>query len=146
MKTEQAKKGQNSTSFGTLMSDLARDVSTLVSDEAQLAKAEMSEKTGQLATGIGAIATAGAVLMSGFLVLLAAAVFGLNNLLPPQLTPWLSALIVGGIVVVIGFIMLAAGRAKLKAKNLMPEHTIASFQKDSNMVRKHDGHPQEKSE
>lgn len=127
MKSEQLKQGQNATSFGALMLDLARDVGTLVSDEAQLAKAEMSEKTGQLATGVGSIATAGAVLMSGFLVLLAAAVFGLNNLLPPQLTPWLSALIVGGIVVVVGFIMLTVGRKKLKAKNMMPEHTIASF-------------------
>ena len=146
MKSEQLKQGQNSTSFGTLMSDLARDVGTLVSDETKLAKAEMSEKTGQLATGVGSIATAGAVLMSGFLVLLAAAVYGLNNVLPPQLTPWLSALIVGGIVLVVGLIMLKVGREKLKARNLMPEHTIASFQKDSHMVRQHDGLAQEKPE
>jgi hypothetical protein len=146
MKSEQPKQGKNETSFGTLMSDLARDVGTLVSDETKLAKAEMSEKTGQLATGGGSIATAGAVLMSGFLVLLAAAVYGLNNVLPPQLTPWLSALIVGGIVLVVGLIMLKVGREKLKARSLMPEHTIASFQKDSHMVRQHDGLAQEKPE
>lgn len=142
MDSEQVKPPPSDTSFGTLMSSLARDVGTLVSDEAQLARAEMSEKTGQLATGIGSIATAGAVLMCGFLVLLASAVFGLNYVVPP----WLSALIVGGIVTVVGFIMLSVGRQKLKAKNLIPERTIASFQKDTTMVRKHDGTAQEKTE
>lgn len=124
-------------SFGTLVSSLARDVGVLVRDEAQLAKTEMSDKTGQVATGIGSIAAAGAVLMCGFLVLLAAAVYGLNTVLPPQYTPWLSALIVGGVVVAIGFIMLMVGKKKLKTKNLTPQHTIDSFRHDRDMAQHH---------
>ena len=58
------------------------------------------------------MAVAGGVLLSGFLVLLAAAVFGLDTFLQ---RPWLSALIVGAIVVVIGFIMLQSAKKKMKS-------------------------------
>ncbi len=131
-------------SFGSLMSDLTRDSTTLVRDEIDLAKAEFSDKISQLTTGIASIATAGAVLLSGFLVLLAAAVFGLNTVLPPGMTPWLSALIVGAVVVVIGLIMLMVGRKKLKTSNLMPEQTIASLRNDRNLAKQHDGTAKER--
>ncbi|MDX5378186.1 MAG: phage holin family protein, partial [Halomonas sp.] len=107
-------------SIASLFTNLARDVTSLVRKETELAKVEMGEKTSQAMGALASIAIAGAVLLSGFLVLLAAAVFGLNTVLPPDTTPWLSALIVGGVVVLIGFIMLQAGRKKLKQENLMP--------------------------
>lgn len=133
----QQTRSQTNPSLGALITNLARDVAVLVRDEAQLAKTEMSEKTGQVATGIGSIAAAGAVLMCGFLVLLAAAVYGLNTVLPPELTPWLSALIVGGVVCVIGLIMLMVGKKKLQAQNLMPQHTIDSFRHDRDLAQHH---------
>lgn len=124
-------------SIGSLFSSLAREVTTLVRNETELAKVEMSEKANQAMGGIGSMAAAGAVLMSGFLVLLAAAVFGLNEVLPPETTPWLSALIVGGVVVLIGLIMLQSGRKKLKSQNLMPTRTMASLRRDKEVGREH---------
>nr|WP_298415619.1 phage holin family protein [uncultured Halomonas sp.] len=124
----------SSSSFGTLISSLTNEVTSLVRNEVDLAKAEMGQKVSQIGTGVGSIAAAGAVLMCGFLVLLAAAVFGLDTVLQ---TPWLSALIVGVIVVVIGFIMLQTGKKKLKATNLMPQRTISSVQKDADLAQHH---------
>ncbi|MGR4069713.1 phage holin family protein [Halomonas sp. LR3S48] len=125
-------------SIGTLFTNLAREVSSLVRKETELAKVEMGEKTSQAMGALASIAIAGAILMCGFLVLLAAAVFGLNTVLPPETTPWLSALIVGGIVVVIGLIMLQAGRKKLKQENLMPTRTMASLRRDKALTREHE--------
>ena len=130
-------------SFGTLISNLTHEVTALVRNEVELTKAEMSEKASQVGTGVGAVATAGAVLMCGFLVLLAAAVFGLNTVLPPETTPWLSALIVGGIVVIIGFIMLQSGKKKLQATNLKPNRTIASVRNDKQLAQHHQGQAKE---
>ncbi|MGQ4878571.1 phage holin family protein [Billgrantia sp. LNSP4103-1] len=127
-----------SASIGSLFTELAREVTALVRKESELAKVEMSEKTSQMLTAIASIATAGAVLFSGFLVLLAAAVFGLNTVLPPETTPWLSALIVGVVVVVIGFIMLQAGRNKLKKESLMPTRTMASLRRDKELTQEHE--------
>lgn len=106
-------------------------------NEAELAKTEMSEKTHQAMAGIASIAIAGAVLLGGFLTLLAAAVFLLNEILPPDTTPWLSALIVGGVVTVIGIIMLKAGQKKLQARSLMPTRTMSSLHSDKAVAQKH---------
>ncbi|MFQ3786400.1 phage holin family protein [Halomonas sp. A29] len=125
-------------SIGSLFSSLAREVTSLVRKETELAKVEMSEKTSQAVGALASIAIAGAILMCGFLVLLAAAVFGLNTVLPPETTPWLSALIVGGVVVVIGLIMLQSGRKKLKQENLMPTRTMASLRRDKALTQEHE--------
>ena len=125
-------------SIATLFSNLANEVLVLVRKESELAKVEMQEKSRQAMGAVTSIAIAGAVLFSGFLVLLAAAVFGLNTVLPPETTPWLSALIVGGVVVVIGLIMLQAGRSKLKQESLMPSRTIASLRRDKALAQEHE--------
>lgn len=124
-------------SVGSLLSSVMHEISSLVRNEAELAKTEMSAKTHQAMAGIAAIATAGAVLPGGFLTLLAAAVFLLNEVLPPETTPWLSALIVGGVVTIAGIIMLNAGLKQLQARSLMPDRTINSLQSDKAVAQKH---------
>jgi len=121
-------------SFGSLVSNVTHEVTALIRNEIELAKAEMRQKTSQLGTGIGSVAAGGGVLMCGFLVLLASAVFGLNLVLEAM---WLSTLIVGAIVVIIGFIMLQGGKKKLKATNLAPNRTMASLQNDQGMAKQH---------
>jgi drug/metabolite transporter (DMT)-like permease len=124
-------------SVGSLLSSVMHEISSLVRNEAELAKTEMSAKTHQAMAGIAAIATAGAVLLGGFLTLLAAAVFLLNEVLPPETTPWLSALIVGGVVTIAGIIMLNAGLKQLQARSLMPDRRINSLQSDKAVAQKH---------
>ncbi|MBR2514263.1 MAG: phage holin family protein [Halomonas sp.] len=124
-------------SVGSLLSTVMQEISSLVRNEAMLAKTEMSEKTHQAMEGIAAIAIAGAVLLGGFLTLLAATVFLLNEVLPPDTTPWLSALIVGAVVTLIGIIMLKAGLKKLEARSLMPDRTMHSLQSDKALAEKH---------
>ncbi|GAB2786131.1 hypothetical protein GCM10027040_10260 [Halomonas shantousis] len=126
-------KNTESSSIGSLISNLTNDMTTLVRQEIDLAKAEMSQNMKQAMGGIAAIAVAGAVLMNGFLVLLFAAVYALSNVL----APWLSALIVAVIVMVIGFVMLQSGRKKLEAQSLMPSRTMNSVRRDESVVEKH---------
>ena len=120
-----------------LFSDLWREMSTLIHDELALAKAEMSEKASQVGSGVAAIAAGGAVLFAGFIVLLFAAVAGLALVLPPEQAAWLSPLIVGAVVMIIGFIILAGGRRELKARNLAPQRTIESVRRDARLAKEH---------
>ncbi|HWD23500.1 MAG TPA: phage holin family protein [Burkholderiales bacterium] len=120
-----------------LFSDLWRETSTLVHEEAELAKAEMSEKVSQVGTGVAAIAIGGAIVFAGFIVLLLAAVNALALMLPPDHADWLAPLIIGLAVIVIGFIALAAGRHELKAGNLRPERTMQSLRRDGELVKEH---------
>lgn len=119
--------------IGTLISDLTRDITTLFRQEIRLVKTEMSEKVEQAESGMTILAIGGAVAYAGLLILLAAAVLGLSL----YLEPWLAALIVAVVVLVIGLGMVAKGKSNLKARNLVPEKTVESLQRDKDLAQKH---------
>jgi hypothetical protein len=129
--------GANGRPLAGLLSDLWRETTTLVHDEVELAKADITEKVAQAGRGVGAVATGGAVLFSGFLVLLGAAVGALWRVLPPDMAPWLAPLIVGAIVAIVGGVMLSGGLKKLKAENLKPERTLQSLRADRDLAKEH---------
>jgi len=124
-------------SLVALFSDLFRETSTLVHQEAQLAKAEMSEKVSEVGKGIAAIAIGGAITFAGFIVLLIAASNGLAMMLPEEHANWLAPLIVGLAVMVLGFIALAMGKHELSASNLEPSRTLESLRRDGELVKEH---------
>ena len=124
-------------SLAGLFSDLWRETTRLVHEEAELAKADMSEKVDQVMTGAGSIAAGGAVLFAGFLAVLVAAVNGLAMWLPPEDAPWLAPLIVGLIVMVIGYAVFAGGKSALKARNLKPRRSMESLRRDGRIVKEH---------
>lgn len=119
--------------IGALISDLTRDLTTLFRQEILLAKTEMSEKVGQAESGMTMLIIGGAVAYAGLLLLLAAAVLGLSL----YLEPWVAALIVAVVVLVIGLIMVSKGKSNLKARNLVPEKTVESLQRDKYLAQKH---------
>ncbi|MCM5704534.1 phage holin family protein [Larsenimonas salina] len=127
-----------------MLSSLLNDVTKLVSNEIALGKAEIRQNVSKAGNAIASMVVAGAVLQAGFLVLLAAAVFGLNRVLPPEMTPWLSALIVGGVVVIIGASMLKKARTALSKQAMAPDRTIDNLQRDQEMVKEHTGRGQSK--
>ena len=98
-------------SVGGLLRQLTREVPSLFTKELALAKAELSESMRATKAGAASVATGGAVLLAGFIILLMSAVYFLSTLMEP----WLAALIVGGVVVVIGLIMVSAGKKKFEA-------------------------------
>ena len=124
-------------SLAGLFSDLWRETTTLVHDEAELAKADVTEKVTQAISGARSMAVGGAILFAGFIILLFAAVAALQMVLPVEMAPWLSPLIVGGIVMLIGFIALSSGKKDLKADALKPSRSTDSLRRDTDMVREH---------
>ena len=106
-------------------------------EEAELAKAEISEKVSQLGSGVAAIAAGGAILFAGFIVLLFAAVNALAMFLPPEHAAWLAPLIVGLLVMIVGYIALSKGRKEMKAESLKPSRTMDSLRRDTELVKGH---------
>ena len=120
-----------------LFSDLWRETSTLVHDEAELAKVELSEKVSQMGTGAAQMAVAGGVLFAGFLVLLFAAVGALDLLIDSPQAAWLAPLIVGAAVMIVGYILLKRGQHHVKPANLAPERTLQSLRDDARLAKEH---------
>jgi uncharacterized membrane protein YqjE len=119
-----------------LIRRIADEVTTLFTKELALLRVELTSALKDTRTGIGAMATGGAVLYAGFLMLLLSAVFGLALVMEA----WLAALIVGVVVLIIGAIMLSVGKRKLDADTFKPEHTTASLRKDRDMIKRNIQH------
>ena len=126
-----APRARSDRSVAALLSDLATETGMLVRQEIALLRAELSEKLGRLGLGAGAIAAGGLVAFSGWLVLLAAAVLGLSNLV----APWLAALIVGVVVLAIGAGLLFFGKSRLDSEALVPRRTLNSLREDEAWIR-----------
>lgn len=124
-------------SIGALIRDLMHELSSLVKNETELAKAEVSEKVSQVGAGVASLAVAAALLIVGLVVLMEAAVYGVAQILPQQIAPWLAPLIVGGIVAIIGLALLMKGRSNLQPKNLTPDRTVESMHKDRAVAQEH---------
>jgi hypothetical protein len=118
-------------SVATLLSDLARDFSLLIRQEVALAKAEASEKVGQLGMGVAMMAAGGFVAFAGLIVLMFAGVYALALVMEP----WQAALIVGGIVTLLGLILVFVGKSKLSADKLTPQRTIQSIKDDARWAK-----------
>jgi hypothetical protein len=120
--------GRDERSLGDLFSDLSRETTTLVRQEVQLAKAELTQSATEAARGIGMLVAGGAVAYAGLLFLLLAIVFGL---IEAGLDAWVSALVVGLVVAAIGAVLVLRARESLKPANLAPQKTVETLKEDA---------------
>ena len=119
--------GRRDEPLGEVARDLTRDLSLLVRQEVQLAKAEMAEKGRVAAPGVGMIggATVAALLAGGALA--AAAILALAIFLPE----WLAALIVGAVLAVAAYVLVKQGKERVaEAGAPIPEQTIETVKED----------------
>src|SRR3954453_4403476 len=107
-------------SLGELFSDLSRETSTLVRHEVDLARTEITQKASKVGKDVGTLAVGGAIAYAGFLAILAAVIIILASFIPW----WLSALIVGLVVAVIGYFLVQKGLNDLKRQDMAPKQTI----------------------
>lgn len=111
----------------SLLNRAASEVSYLVQTELRLARTEIGDKIGKVATG-GANVGAGAVLsLAGLIILLLAIVRWLEIAgLPSE---W-GLLFVGGGVVLLGVMLLLRGTRSMKGSNLVPQRTLDQLKAD----------------
>jgi xanthine/uracil permease len=123
--------GTDPRSIPQLIGDLASDVSSLVRKEAELVRAEFSEKTTQLAKAGGEMAGGAICLLAALIVLLQALVLALSKVMDPA---W-AALLVGIVVALVGVSLLRLGAKTAAPKNLAPERTTRQIEKDAQLVK-----------
>jgi drug/metabolite transporter (DMT)-like permease len=123
---------QDDRSLGELFADLAKESSVLVRQEVALAKAEMTQKAGQVGKDIGFLAVGGLVLYAGLLAIIAAIIIVLGTIGVPW---WLAALVVGVIVAGVGYFLVQRGLQALKKENLAPKQTIETLKEDAEWAK-----------
>ena len=115
-----------------LIRQLSREVPALFTKELALAKAELQESLTTLKAGIAGVAGGAIVLLAGFIILLMSAVYGLSIIM----APWLAALIVGVVVMIVGFVMLQSAKKQFEPSNLKPDRTLDALNKDQEALRR----------
>ncbi len=119
-------------SLGELFADLARESSTLIRQEVELAKVELSQKASRTGRDVGFLAIGGAVIYAGFLAIMAAVIIVLAANGVPW---WLAALLVGVVVAAVGAFLVQRGLSALRRESLAPERTVTTIKEDVEWVK-----------
>jgi Putative Actinobacterial Holin-X, holin superfamily III len=121
-------------STGELFSRLSEQMSTLVRDELRLAQLDLTERGKRVGIGAGALGGAGAVAYLGAATLIAAAVLGLTEALPA----WLSALIVGLVLLAVAGGLALFGKNKVQSGTPpVPTEAVEGLKQDVQTVKEH---------
>lgn len=122
---------ENERTLGQLLTEITNDLSTLLRKEIQLARVETMEKASQATQSIVLMVAGGLVAYTGVVALVIGIIVALANWMPL----WVSALIVGVVLAIVGFVLIQSGRGSLKRMSVMPEQTIESIKEDAEMVK-----------
>ena len=124
---------QQERSIGELFGQLTQDMTLLVRQEVQLARTEMAEKLSKLTTNLISVGAGGFVAYLGGLALMAALILAIRDLANISLA-W-SALIVGAILAIIGYVMLQRGMKELKRVELAPRRSVENIKDDVQSIK-----------
>jgi hypothetical protein len=121
--TAEGRPAVEGTSVGQLMGEVAKDLSTLMRQELELAKVEVKAEAKKAGAGAGMFGAAG---FAGYMVLLFLSIalwWALENVMDAGL----AALIVAVIWGVIGAVAFVLGRKKFQQVNPKPERTVETL-------------------
>jgi VIT1/CCC1 family predicted Fe2+/Mn2+ transporter len=107
--------------------DLTRDVSLLVRQELELAKAELTQKGRTAAPGLGMIGGAGVVALMAAGAVTAFLILVLSLFLPE----WASALIVAAVLAAVAYLLVKRGKQRVEQAGApIPKQTIETVKED----------------
>ncbi len=118
-------------SVGSLVGRLTGDLSKLMRQELDLAKAELREEAKKAGKAAGMLAAAG---LAGLMVLIFLSLT-LMWLLDKIMYTWLAALIVTLLWAIVGGVLFMMGRKQLAEVNPKPEQTVQSLKEDKEWVQ-----------
>jgi hypothetical protein len=132
--------GAHDHSLVALVRELRDETTTLLRQEVQLAKTEMSEKASRLTRNAIYIAAGGLIAYAGLVFLLIAGrdllfVTLAANGIEPGTAIWLAPLAMAVLAGIIGWILIGKGKSALSKEGLAPEKTMASLREDKEWIQ-----------
>ena len=113
--------------IGELLGEFASETTTLMSQEIELARAEIAVQAKQAGKGAGLFGAAAVIGLAALGALTACAIIALALVVDG----WLAALIVGGALLLVAGILALAGRSKMrKVAPPVPERAIGGMKRD----------------
>jgi uncharacterized protein YacL len=117
-----------------LFADALKQLSKLMRNELQLARAEIAAKGSEAISAVGVVIGAGICLIPALVLLLMALADWMEDL---GARPSIAHLIAGVAGLVIGAILAAIGTNRLKANSLVPKRTLEQLNRDVTAAKEH---------
>lgn len=123
--------GDEERSLGDIVGDLGRDMTTLVKQEIELARAELKEEAAKAGRGAGMLGGAGVAALLMLLLGSSALAFLLDNWMPVELAFLITALVWA----VVAAVLAVRGRAALRQVQPQLPETQQTLKEDASWVK-----------
>ena len=121
----------DSRSIAEILVDLKNEIVVLLREELNLARVELTDKSRRVRRGAASAAIGGVLALGGFFALVGAAILAVDLALE---APWLSSLVVGLALALVGGIALSAARRQFS--DLAPRETAESLRRSVALIEK----------
>lgn len=118
-------------SIGELFTELAGETSTLVRQEIDLARVELTQKASDIGKNVAWLSVGGVVGLVGILAVTAALIL----LLSKVMQPWLAAVLVGGAFLIAAGVMVMSALKAIKETDLAPRQTVETLKEDTQWLK-----------
>ena len=113
-------------SVSEVLQDIFGNLQDIVRSEIRLAKTEITTEAAKAASASKILATGAVLLIYAGGLLLLASVYALSTVLQP----WLAALVVGALVLVVAAILVSTGRRRMKVVRPAAERTMKNLKEN----------------
>lgn len=110
-------------SWRDMFDHLYADLSHLYERQSLLIRQEVREKFDETKAAVISLAIGGSILLVGLFAAVATAIIALDVVMPL----WASALIVTGVLLLVGGVMFVGAKKKLAGRNLVPHHSFETM-------------------
>ena len=128
---DRERRAQERASIAELLQRLTRDATTLVRDEVELVRAETRESIDRTRHSLTQFMSAAVFFLIGGVALTAALIIGLSEFVDP----WIAALGVGLVALIIGWALRSRAASNLSAEALKPSRTGHAMRRDRELLK-----------
>jgi hypothetical protein len=126
-------------SIGQLLKELSTEGRTLMRQEVELAKAEMTQKLHVYTNNLTGMAVGGALLLVALMAIATAVIYGLimlfDQFLPFGWAVWLAPLALGIVVGLIGWSKVKKAKETLASESMVPRRTVETLREDKDWMQ-----------
>ena len=123
---------QTQPSIGELFGELTRETGTLIRQQMELARLELSQRVSRLGKGLTRVVIGGALATGGLLAIVAGIVLAVTAMGVPA---WVSALVVGAALALAGYLVAQQAISAMSRDDLAPQATIETLKENAEWIK-----------
>jgi hypothetical protein len=123
---------QTQPTIGELFGELTRETGTLIRQQMELARLELSQRVSRLGRGLTRVVIGGALATGGLLAIVAGIVLAVTALGVPA---WVSALVVGAVLALVGYVLAQQAISAMSREELAPQATLETLKENAEWIK-----------